>query len=156
MQEYTKSKLGLINWKLVLMRILVNGMAIALTVIILPGLRVVDYHVGTFLLMGAAYGLLNVLVKPIIQFLTLSFLFVTYGLVIVFINSVMLVLLGLLFPSLELTSGLVGLVLGGTVLAFFGLLLESIFGLTPPLIDDAPATASLESHSELRSPAASS
>jgi putative membrane protein len=148
MEKYTKSKLGRINWKLVLMRILVNGLAIALTVFFLPGLRVVDLHVGTFLLMGAAYGLLNAFVKPIIQFLTLSFLFVTYGLVIVLINSIMLVLLGFLFPSLELTSGLPGLVIGSTLLAFFALLLESIFGLTPPLIDDAPATASLECHSE--------
>jgi len=135
--QTTLDKVRSVNWKLIMMRVIVNGIAIALTVVILPGLKVEDPRFGIFLAMGAVYGLLNAFVRPIIQFLTLSFLFVTFGIVIIFINSVLLLLLGLIFPILVTTSGILGLVAGGALLAFLGLFLESILGLAPPLIDDA-------------------
>ena len=94
-----------LNWKLMLMRVVVNGLAIALTAWLLPGMDVVVPKLLNFLLLGAVFGLLNAFVKPIIQFLTLSLLFVTYGLVIILINTVMLLILEFIFRKSEFPFG---------------------------------------------------
>ena len=48
-----------LNWKLMLMRDVVNGLAIALTAWLLPGMDVVVPKLLNFLLLGAVFGLLN-------------------------------------------------------------------------------------------------
>ena len=138
-----KTRFGVLNmnWKLILMRLLLNGVAIALTSLLLPGIRIIHNQIITYLILGAVFGLLNAFVKPIVQFLTLSFLFVTYGLVIVIINTVMLLLLELFMSDLLVIDSFWWALLGGLVLGILGLFLEAIFGLTPPLIDDAPSMA---------------
>ncbi|MGD9046645.1 MAG: phage holin family protein [Anaerolineae bacterium] len=141
MRERISYRVGALNWKLALLRILVNGVVIALTTWILPGIWVVDNKFGTFLILGAVFGLLNAFVKPIIQFLTLSFIFATYGLVIIVINAIMLLLLTVFLPSfLEIQSVWAALA-GGALMGFLGLLLESLLGMTPPIIDDTVAVA---------------
>jgi len=130
------------NWKLMIMRVLVNGVAIAITVLLLPGIKVVDNRLLTYLILAIALGLLNAFVKPLVQILTLPLLFVTSGLVIVFINAAMLLLLEWLLPELLWIRGLAGALAGGAILGFLGILLENLLGMTPPIIDDVstPAT----------------
>jgi putative membrane protein len=130
------------NWKLMIMRVLVNGVAIAITVLLLPGIKVVDNRLLTYLILAIALGLLNAFVKPLVQILTLPLLFVTSGLVIVFINTAMLLLLEWLLPELLSIRGLAGALAGGAILGFLGILLENLLGMTPPIIDDVstPAT----------------
>jgi len=129
------------NWKLIILRIIVNAVAIALTVFIVPGIRVPEYAYGTFLILGAVFGLLNAFVKPIIQVLTLPLLFVTYGLVIIIINTVMLWLLSWLLGDILVINSLWSALLGGLVLGLLGMLLENILGLTPPIVDDQAVVA---------------
>ena len=123
------------NWKLILMRVVVNGSAIALTAWLLAGIDVVEPKLINYLLMGAVFGLLNAFVKPVIQFLTLSLLFVTYGLVIIFINTVMLLLLEFVFTGILLIENIWWAIAGGILIALLGLFLENLLGLTPPIID---------------------
>ena len=53
-----------LNWKLMLMRVVVNGLAIALTAWLLPGMDVVVPKLLNFLLLGAVFGLLNATSNP--------------------------------------------------------------------------------------------
>lgn len=55
---------------------LLNGAAIALTALLLPGITVAHQRLLNYLILGAMFGLLNAFVKPIVQFLTISLLFI--------------------------------------------------------------------------------
>ena len=72
------------------MRILVNALALAITAAVTPKIYFVDKSVWSWLLMALMLGVLNALLKPLLQFLTLQFIFVTYGLVIVLVNALIL------------------------------------------------------------------
>mgnify|MGYP001812725142 CR=1 FL=1 len=87
------------NWRFLLVRIVVNAIALAITAIIVPKIDFIDRSIWNLLLMALMLGVLNALLKPILQFLTLRFIFVTYGLVIVLVNTLILLLLSFLFPT---------------------------------------------------------
>ncbi|MCB0164206.1 MAG: phage holin family protein [Anaerolineae bacterium] len=124
------------NWKLVLMLILLNGMAIGLTALLLPGITVAHQRLSTYLILGAMFGLLNAFVKPIVQFLTISLLFVTYGLVIIIVNTVMFLLLEFFLSDLLIINNIWWSIIGGSVISLLGVFLENLCGLSPPIIDD--------------------
>jgi putative membrane protein len=128
------------NWRLILVRILVNTAALMLTVLVLPNISV-TYNYGTFLILGTAMAILNAVVKPALQVLTLPLIFVSYGLVVVAINGVILLLLGWLFPERIDVSTLFVAFIGGAVIGVITIFLENLFGLTPPIVDDQAAEA---------------
>ena len=128
------------NWKLILLRTLVNGLAIGLTTLVLPGISIPEPTLIKIVLIGAIFGLLNAFIKPVIQVLTISLLFVTYGLVLFIVNTVMLLLLAWLLPAETLTvSGLWTALFGGFLIGLISSILENFLGLTPPIgIETAP------------------
>ncbi len=130
-----------LNWKLIVLRVVIAAVAIALTVLIVPGIRIPEYAYGTFLILGAAFGLLNAFVKPVIQVITLPLLFVTYGLVVVVINAVMLWLLSWLFGNVLVIDSLWSALFGGLILGLLGMFMENLLGLTKPIIDDQAVPA---------------
>lgn len=123
------------NWRLVLVRFLVSVVALFLTVLIMPNISV-TYTYGTFLILGGALALLNVLVKPVLQLITLPLIFVSYGLVVIAINGVMLLLLSYLFKDRFIVSSLLTAFIGGAIIGILTIFLENLFGLTPPIVDD--------------------
>jgi putative membrane protein len=126
------------NWKLALMRVLVNGASIAIIALLLPGVRIPTPTILNLLILGVAIGVLNALIKPIISFLTLSFIFVTFGLVVIIINASMILILEFFFPTIFMVNNIWTALLAGLLLGLVGTLLESLMGLTPPIIDDTP------------------
>jgi len=128
------------NWRFLLVRIVVNALALAGTAMFLPKIYFVDKTWGTWLLLALMLGVLNALLKPVLQFLTLQFIFVTYGLVIVLVNALLLWLLSLLFPNRFAVDSIWWLLIGGLVLGVFSSFLESLFGLTLPIVHDEPPT----------------
>jgi putative membrane protein len=126
------------NWRFLLVRIVVNAIALAVTAAITPKIYFVDKSIGNWLLMAVMLGVLNALLKPILQFLTLQFLFVTYGLVIVFVNALILLLLSFLFPNRFAVDNLLWALVGGLVLGLLSSFLESLLGLTTPIVPDEP------------------
>lgn len=133
-----------------LMLTLLNGVAIALTALLLPGIIIPQQRFLTYLILGAMFGLLNAFVKPIVQFLTISLLFVTYGLVIIIVNTVMFVLLEFFLSDLLVIDNLWWAIAGGTMVSLLGVLLENLFGLSPPIIDNTtpPAPAPIDQGAE--------
>ncbi len=112
-----------------LIRIVINAVAIALTASLLPGIHVLNNDMGTLLILGLIFGLVNALIKPIISFLTCPFIILTLGLFIFVINGVTLMLTAN-FSSERLTVDNLGwAILGGIIMGFIGMILETVLGL---------------------------
>lgn len=124
------------NWKLAVVRTVADGLAIAITAFVVPGISVLNNRPISYLILAVLLGLLNAFIKPIIQFFTLPLIFVSYGLVVVVINAVMLFFLAWLMPFRFAVDGLVPLLIGGLVIGILQMVLEGLFGVTPPLLDD--------------------
>ena len=67
-----------------LKRIVINAVAVAVATWLIPGITLVAADtvniVVTLLVVGAILGLLNAIVKPILQFISLPFILITLGL----------------------------------------------------------------------------
>lgn len=124
------------NWRILLLRIVVNGLALLFTALLVPSIYFVDRRLWVWLVLAVAMGVLNAVVKPIIQFLTLRFIFATYGLVVVLINAILLGLLELFFPGLFAVQGIFWALVGGAVFGIFATVFESLLGLTPPIVSE--------------------
>lgn len=130
------------NWKLAIMRVFVNGLAVGLTATIVPGITMVARGwAGTLLdllIVGAVLGLLNAFLRPAVQYVALPLLFPTYGLVIILVDSLMLYVLSLVLPRVISVDHWLSAVLGGVLAYLLIAILEGLLGMTPPLIDTAP------------------
>lgn len=127
-----------LNWKIILLRILINGFSLAVIALLLPNIAINRENLLlNLLILGVALGVLNALVKPIIQFLTLSLIFVSYGIVVVIINAAILAILSWLFPDLIRIDRILAAFLGGAIIGLLSLFLEYTLGISPPIVDDA-------------------
>lgn len=125
------------NWRMLLMRIVINALALLITAALVPNIYFIDRTVRTWLLLAVFLGVLNAFVKPIIQFLTLRFIFATYGLVVVLINGILLLLLEILFPTRFAVDGIFFWpLIGGAVIGIVSAFLESLLGLSPPIVSE--------------------
>jgi len=129
------ARLQALNWRLYLVRFLSSGLAAVLTVALLPGLAFNGWEWGQFLRIALVFGLLNATVKPVLQFLTLRFIFNTYGLVVIVINAALLVLLGMILEGTFEVYRPIALLAGGLVVGVLGMVLETLLGANPPVLD---------------------
>jgi putative membrane protein len=119
-------------------RIVVNGIAVVLVVLLLPGVHASTVHpVVAALVAGALLGLINAFIKPAIEFVVLPLLLGSLGLVIILVNILVFWLLDRLTPFLH-TSGPLWDVLAGVLLGLLCYVLDNLTGLTPPIISDRP------------------
>ena len=72
-----------------LIRVVVNAIAIWITASILPGIQVIDNDLGTLLIIGLIFGIVNALIRPIVMLLTCPAVILTLGLFILVINGLM-------------------------------------------------------------------
>ena len=81
-----------------LIRVIINALALAAAVWVVPGLQISamsDDLMGSviaYLIIGLIFGLINALVRPIVAFFTLPITCLTLGLFTVIINALMLLL----------------------------------------------------------------
>ncbi len=125
-------KLIPLNWKVILVSLVVNSITLAIIILLTPGIHLVNYRFGMLLLLAAGLGLLNTFVKPFLQLLTIRLLFVTYGIVLIFVNAAILWLMSIFFKGLVIDSLLAALV-GGIFIGLLGSFLDYLFGVIPPL-----------------------
>ena len=119
----------------VLLRWLVSALCLALTVIIVPHVFFSgDYRILSWLLISAVFGLLLAFVKPLVQLVLLPLIFVSFGLVVVLINTIIIWTLALIFPERFQVEHLLWALLAGLVSGLLIALLENLFGLTPPIV----------------------
>jgi putative membrane protein len=133
------------NWRMLLVRTLVNALAL-MVIVILPDIRFVDRTLLSILVIAIILGLLNAIVKPIIQFLTLRFIFITYGFAVVIINTVILLLLDLIVKNRFAVDSLFWAIIGGALMGLVSSFFENLLGLQVPIFpDDAGELPELES-----------
>ena len=131
MQKYLIRTFG--NWKVLLMGLLTNIVSITVAALLLPGIDIVERRLITFVLLGVTLGVLNTVVKPVLQLLTIRLLFITYGINVIIINTIMLLLLDWIFgPAFEV-SGLLTAILGAIIIWSLSTFLDYMFGVLPPL-----------------------
>jgi putative membrane protein len=128
-----------LRWKLLLARLLVSIVAVLLTVLVVPGLSV-DGDWRWTLVLGAVFGVLNGVVKPALQVLTIRYLFLSWGLVLLAVNVATLWLLEALVPPLDVAGGL-SLLLGALVLGLLVPVLETLVGTVRPIVESHPPPA---------------
>ena len=112
-----------------LLRVIVNAIAIAITASILPGIHVLNNDVGTLLIIGLVFGIINALVRPLMMLLTCPFIILTLGLFILVINALVLQLTASLSGGRLTIESFWWAVLGGLVMAIIGMILENVLGI---------------------------
>ncbi len=96
------------SWLLgVFVRIVVNGLALWLAAVIVPGIHIgeqgdTSHTVGTVLVVAVIFGIVNAILKPILTVLSLPFIVVTLGLFLLVVNAIMLQLTSWISGNLDL------------------------------------------------------
>jgi putative membrane protein len=122
------------NWRILLLRLLINALALLITALLVPSIYFVDRSFASLLVLALGLGILNALVKPVIQVLTLRLLFASYGLIVILINSLMLFLLSYFMTQRFAVDSVFWAIVGGALIGLLGSLLESLLGVTPPIV----------------------
>ncbi len=73
-----------------ILRLVINVVAILIVVRLLPGVHLANDSLSTLVVLAIILGLINAVVKPILTLLTCPFIFFTFGLFLFIINGLML------------------------------------------------------------------
>jgi len=123
----------------ILLRLVVNALSLLVTVAIVPHVFFSgDYPILSWLLISAVFGLLNAFLKPVLQIIMLPLIFVSYGLVVVLINTVLLWTLAWIFTDRFHVQHILWAFVGGLVCGLVEGLLQNMLGLTPPIVEGGP------------------
>ncbi|NEA44626.1 phage holin family protein [Streptomyces sp. SID11385] len=105
-------------------RTLANAAALAVAVWLLDGITLTGHNTGhralTLIIVALVFGVVNVLVKPLVQLVTLPLLILTLGLLTLVVNALMLLLTSWICDLIDVpfhVSGFWTAVLGGLVVA---------------------------------------
>ena len=118
-----------------LIRWVVNAIALWLAVLIVPGLTFTSPDPLKVLLVAAVFGLVNAVVRPVLTVLSCPLVVVTLGLFILVINALMLLLTGWLSDQLGLgfeVSGFIPALLGGILIGVVSAVLTLAVGRNAP------------------------
>jgi ubiquinone biosynthesis protein len=127
-----------LNWRVTLVQFAANAIVIAILISVLPGFGLHASHPALAVLwLAVVFGVLSALVRPALEFFFLPYLLQSLGLVVIVISGVLLALLAL--TSTLSIDGLAALAAGAVLAGVLGFLLDSLLGLTPPVVDDATA-----------------
>ena len=86
----------------ILIKVLVNGLAVFATAYILPGVHVQSFL--TAIIVGIVLGILNTLLKPILVILTLPITVVTLGLFYFVLNALLILLVSEVVPGFTVVN----------------------------------------------------
>ena len=124
-----------------IIRILVNALALALTIAVLPWIDVrpiaSEELAATYIVLGLVFGLINALVRPALMFFTARWLISTMGLSVILVNAVLFWLLSAILPrAFDIRAPeLLWLAIGSVLLGIVVMVMEAVFGLDSPKIN---------------------
>ena len=122
---------------------MVDGIAVAITIAIFPGLHEHASHpVVGYLILGLMFGVISALLKPVLQFVALPFLLQSLGVIVILVDIVVFIVFVLLdgvAPRLLTADTALAILAGGVVLGLLSFALENLLGLTRPIVDPRPA-----------------
>lgn len=111
-------------------RLLINGIALAVTIHLVPG---INYTGGIGGLLGLAFifGVVNAIIKPVFSFLTCGFYIITLGLFTFIANAFMLYLTSIIASTFGLHFSIENLwsaIVGALVISIVSFILSLMFG----------------------------
>ncbi len=109
----------------ILLRIITYAIAIDLTAKLLPGIHLANSELGTLLIIGLIFGIVNAFIKPILMVLTCPFVLLTLGLFVLVINGLLLLLTAQLSGKLLTIDNFGWAVLGGLIMGIISVILET-------------------------------
>jgi putative membrane protein len=127
------------KWRTLLVRWLVHALVLLGVALLVPQIYFTDRRVWVWLMVSAGFGLLNSVVRPIIQALVLQLFFVSLGLVLALVNAFILYLVSWIFPNRFAVDSFLWALVGGLLVVFLGTFLEGLFGLTRPIVPESDA-----------------
>jgi len=125
------------NWRLFLVHVLSSGLAVTITVLVLPGFWFERWAWGELLLVAVVAGVLNATVKPLLQFFALRYLIASYGTAVVLVNAAVLFLLAVILHGDIAVRGAFALLVGGLVVGILGMIFDAVLGTGAPILDSA-------------------
>ncbi len=111
-----------------ILRLIINGIAIAVVAALLPGITVANNDLGTLAVLALIIALVNALVKPVIMLLGCPFIILSLGLLIPIINGLLLMLAAALSGGRLIVDGLGWAILGGLIMGVVSMVLEGALG----------------------------
>lgn len=112
-----------------LFRLIINAVALYITANIVPGISFAEggrVDLGTLLLVALIFGVVNALIKPIVQLVTCPAYILTLGLFTFIVNALMLMLTAWLVGNSFVVNGFWPALIGGIVISIVSTLM-SIF-----------------------------
>jgi len=107
-----------------LLRLAINAAALWAAAELVDGIQLAD-SLGRVLVVALLFGVINTLIKPILQLFSLPFLILTLGLFTLVINALMLILTAALTSSLSVT-GFGAAILGSLVISLVNVLMSGL------------------------------
>ena len=111
------------------MQILIQWVMTALLFLVIDrlqiGVRIENFR--TALLAALLFGVLNLIVKPLLLILTLPLTILTFGLFYFVVNALIFALAAALVPGFQLANGFLTAIAGSLCLSFLLLLVELVF-----------------------------
>ena len=111
-----------------ILRVIIYAIGIALVAEIVPGIRVANDTLGTLLIIGIVFGIINAILKPLITFLTCPLVILSLGLFVLVINAVVLLVTASLIPARLQIDGFWPAFVGGIVMSIISIILERVLG----------------------------
>ena len=108
-----------------IIRLLVSGLAVYITAKVLPGVAVNGFV--TAILVALVLGVLNAIVKPVIQVLTLPITVLTLGLFLLVINAAIILLADYFVSGFSVDSWIMALIFS-LIITVVSSILESVTG----------------------------
>lgn len=106
-----------------LIRLVINAIALWVASYLVPGI-VLTTDVGGILIVAVIFGLINALIKPIIDFFTCPFYIITLGLFTFIVNALLLLLTSAVSGERLMVDGFWAAFLGGIVISIVSMLLS--------------------------------
>ena len=97
--------------------------------LLLDGITLANDSIGTLLIIGLVFSLVNAVLRPIITLLSCPLVILTLGLFVLVINGIMLIITDSLTGGLLTVDGFWTAVFGGIIIALVNMVLEGVLGL---------------------------
>lgn len=111
-----------------ILRVIIYAVGIPLVAEIVPGIHVANDTLGTLLIIGLVFGIINAILKPLITLLTCPLVIISLGLFVLVINAVVLLVTASLIPARLQIDGFWPAFVGGIVMSIISMVLERILG----------------------------
>ena len=114
--------------------VVVNALALAAATALLDGIelsaRSTEDQIVTMVIVALVFGVINAVIAPVVKLLSLPFIILTLGLMLLVINALMLLLTGWVAQQLDLgfrVDGFWTAVLGAIIVTIATWVLEAVF-----------------------------